>query len=368
MKTEPLQRIGATHVLFQGRKLSYFAGGDYHGYNADPRLKALARDTIDKFGLSASASRSTTGNHPLYGELEFELCRFMDVESATLCGQGYAANLIFAQALQQEFDHLLVDERCHVSLRDAARLIKLPVSMYRHYDMTHLEELLKTRQGRSLIVSDSVGGMLGDMAPLTELVELALQYDARALIDESHGLGVLGSAGRGGAEAAGIDSQLCNNGTVMRTSSLGKAIGAHGGVILGGDALAEQLQKVPMLFGTATPPLPYVAVAKEVLRGLGADPSPVRRLQERAYTVKKLVSDMGFAVEVNAMPVFALSFEPRQQALAREQLLAHDIYPAAINYPGLPDRGVFKFMLSSAHSESQIEALLKALAIVSAQL
>src|SRR5215467_9313129 len=120
---EPLQQVERTYVRFGGRKLSYFSGCDYFRLASHPEVIAALKEGVEKYGLNVAASRLTTGNHVLYGQLEKKLARFFDVESALLVSGGYVTNLIVAQALAGTFSHAIVDEKAHPSLWDASGLL-----------------------------------------------------------------------------------------------------------------------------------------------------------------------------------------------------------------------------------------------------
>src|SRR6185436_19832805 len=131
---EPLQQIDRTYVLHRGRRLSYFAGCDYFRLSSHPEVLRALRDGLDRFGLNVSASRKTTGNHALYGQLEHKLAEFFGVEAAVLVSNGYMTNLAVAQALAGEFTHALIDERSHGCLFDAAKLLDCSLLSFKHRD------------------------------------------------------------------------------------------------------------------------------------------------------------------------------------------------------------------------------------------
>src|SRR5262245_61297224 len=130
----PLQQVGRTRVVSHGRRLIYFAGCDYHRLSSHPAILTAVRKGLDRFGLNVAASRKTTGNHLLYGQIESALAGFFRAESATLTSNGYMANLCLAQALAGEVSHALIDERAHNSLQDALPHLRCPVHVFRHCD------------------------------------------------------------------------------------------------------------------------------------------------------------------------------------------------------------------------------------------
>src|SRR5262245_36652231 len=155
---EPLQQVDRTFVLRRGRKLSYFGGCDYFRLSSHPAVLAAMREGLEQFGLNVAASRKTTGNHPLYGKLEAVLAGFFGVNAAVLSSNGYLANLVVAQALTGEFTHVLIDERAHSSLIDAAALSGRPVLPFKHRDAADAHRVAGDagRHGKLLLLTDGL--------------------------------------------------------------------------------------------------------------------------------------------------------------------------------------------------------------------
>src|SRR5262245_40020575 len=146
---EPLQQVDRTFVLSRGRKLSYFGGCDYFRLSSHPAVRKAVQDGLKQFGLNVAASRLTTGNHELYEKLERQIADFFGAETAVLVSSGYVANVAAAQALAGNFSHLLIDERAHGSLLDAASFFDCPIVRFKHRDPVHLERTL-ARLGRTV--------------------------------------------------------------------------------------------------------------------------------------------------------------------------------------------------------------------------
>src|SRR5579871_5658551 len=192
-----LQQVDRTYVRFQNRKLIYFAGCDYFRLASHPEVLKAAAAGVKKFGLNVAASRLTTGNHQLYEELEASLAKFFGSETATLASNGYAPNLMVAQALAGKFSHALIDERAHGCLVDAAQLLDCPVIKFKHRSPDDVARIA-TRLGDAqlILLTDGVFSQDGGIAPLKEYLA-ALPRSATILVDDAHGAGVLGESGRG---------------------------------------------------------------------------------------------------------------------------------------------------------------------------
>ena len=359
MPAPVIELTGRTHVCFEGQELLYFAGGDYHGFSRDPTLWKIAADTVRRYGLGPSASRSTTGNHPLYLQLEERVAGFFGTEAAAVVSTGYLGNAILLGALADDFELLLADEKAHVSLLDAARQAGKPLLRYRHFDADHLAGVLR-REGqgrRPLILTDSVDGMMGDVAPLPDLLAVSMRDGGGVLLDEAHAFGVLGDSGRGSLEAWEVSAER-----VHRTGSFGKAFGAFGGLIPGSEDLIVAVRGQPAFRGATPIPLPLLAVADAVLERLARDPGAILDLKRRALAFKAALRETGCEIEVNQVPIISLAVNGEEQARrSRAVLLAHGIYPSHVHYPGLPPGGMFRFILRSSNTDEETARLLAAL-------
>jgi len=356
---EPLQQIDRTYVRFRGRKLSYFSGCDYFRLASHPRVLAALRRGLKRCGLSVSASRLTTGNHRLYAELEQELAGFMGAESALVVPSGYLSNLAAAQALAGTFSHALIDERAHPSLSDAAGMLECPVLRFAHRDPEDVGRAVHRcgPQARVILLTDGMFSHDGSVAPLAEYLR-ALPTDARMLVDDAHGAGVLGRTGKGSLEHAGV-SRL----RVVQTITLSKAFGVYGGAILGSTSIRRRaIERSRLLIGSTPLPLPLVSAALQSVQILRADRTLRRRMGENIAYVRSELGRRGRPVAENPGPIVALMPGKRRAAQAlNRSLLRSGIYPPYIRYPGGPDGGYFRFVISSEHTRAQLDRLVKGL-------
>ncbi len=353
-----LERAGRTHVLQHGRRLCYFGGCDYFRLASDPRVLQALRDGLRRFGLNVSASRMTTGNHRLYERLERALAAFFNAETATLAPNGWAPNAMVAQALAGRFSHVLMDQRAHASLVDAARLLDCPVIKFRHRDAADLAHLVR-RLGaiKPLVMTDGMFSHDGSVAPLKDYLTV-LPRDGRLLVDDAHGAGVLGATGRGTAQHAGVSTAR-----IIQTVTLSKAFGVYGGAVLGPGKLRAAILARSGLFTGSTPlPLPLACAALKSVAILRAGASLRRRLARNVSHLRAKLREAGIPVTETPGPVISLVPRTRLDAdqLGR-RLLAAGIHPPFIKYPGGPDRGYFRFAIASEHTTAQLNHLAQVL-------
>lgn len=359
--TEPplLQQIDRTYVVHQGRKYSYFSGCDYYRLSTNPKVSRALNSALDKFGLTVAASRLTTGNHVLYRLIEVRLANFFQAQTATVFSSGYVANLAVAQALAGGFDYALIDQRAHVSLMDAASWLRCPVIRFRHRDAADVASIVRRRgkASRCILLTDGMFSHDGSIAPLEHYLSV-LPRTAMILLDDAHAAGVLGGTGKGTPEHAGV-----SRARIIQTVTLGKAFGVYGGAVLSGASLRERILKNSHLFVGNTPmPLPLVAAAIQALNTFKNDRSLRRRLLENTRYVKSRLRQIGVPVLDSPSPIVSILPRDRRESMAlTRRLLAAKIYPPFIKYPGGPVRGHFRFVLSSEHTRTQLDALIDAL-------
>ncbi|MDB6109734.1 MAG: Aminotransferase class [Pedosphaera sp.] len=352
----PLQQIDRTYVRHRGRNLSYFAGCDYFRLSSHPKVLKAAEIGLKKYGLNVAASRMTTGNHELYPVLEDCLARFFGAQTATLASNGYVPNLMVAQALAGQYSHALVDERAHGCLMDAAQLLDCPILKFKHGDFNHLAQLLgRLGKVKPIVLTDGMFSHNGSIAPIREYLRL-LPPAGTLLLDDAHGAGVLGLRGRGTPEYAGVGTEQ-----IIQTITLSKGFGVYGGAVLGPRALREAILSKSRLFVGNTPlPLPLANAAITAVNLLRTDLTLRRRLARNTREFKRRLQAGGFAVLDNPSPIVpVIPRTARESELLKKRLLAAGIHPPFIRYPGAPENGYFRVVISSEHTPAQLEALLK---------
>lgn len=356
---EPLQQVDRVFVRWRGRRLLYFAGCDYHRLASHPRVLAAVRRGLKEFGLNVASSRKTTGNHALYERLERELARFFHAEQAVLVDNGYLTNLAVAQAFKGEFTHALIDSRAHGCLADAAVLLGARVVTFAHRDAAACAGQLRKlgAKARPIVLTDGMFAHDGSVAPLDRYLA-ALPAKGVLLVDDAHGAGVLGKAGQGTPSHFGL-----RDARIIQTITLSKAFGAFGGAILGQREVASAILARSRSFTGATPmPLPIAAAASESLRVFLSHPQFQSRLHANVLWVWKRLRAGGIGLPDQPGPVLPITpASPLEAKRLKRRLLAAGIFPPLIRYPGGPEGGYFRIVISSQHTRPQLAKLVAAL-------
>ncbi len=342
-----------------GKKVLNMCSNNYLGFANHPELKKKAIEAIEIYGVGPAAVRSIAGTMHLHNILEEKLAKFKKEEAALSFQGGFITNLAAIPAiLSSPEDVVFSDELNHASIIDGIRLSKAKKVIYKHLDMNHLEEQLKTHDGRrKLIVSDGVFSMDGDIAPLPELVELSEKYDALLMIDDAHGEGVLGSHGRGISDHFGLHGKVH-----IEVGTLSKAFGVVGGFVAGSRKLVEFLKQKarPFLFSSATTPADVAAViaAVDILEN---DDSLVKKLWDNAKYFKEKMKDLGFDTGKSQTPITPVMLG--EAKLAQEfsrRLFEEGIFAQAIGYPTVPKgKARIRVMISAAHSKEDLDFALE---------
>ncbi len=277
-------------VLLDGKPVLLLCSNNYLGLADHPRVREAAAAAAMRWGVGAGASRLVSGNMTVHRRLEERLAEFKGAPRCVLFGSGYLANAGIVSALAREGDVVFSDELNHASLVDGCRLAKARTFVYRHRDVEHLEWGLAEAQGRgSLIVTDGVFSMDGDVAPLTDIVELARRYDTRVMVDEAHATGTFGPEGRGTVAEAGLEDEVD-----LVVGTLGKALGAYGAYACCDQAMARYLVNSvrTLIYSTALPP-PVAAAAMAALELLEQQPRLVERVQRNAEVMRQALAGEG---------------------------------------------------------------------------
>ncbi|QIQ07241.1 8-amino-7-oxononanoate synthase [Streptomyces liangshanensis] len=269
------------------------ASNDYLGLARHPAVTAAAADAALRWGAGATGSRLVTGSTTLHAELEAELAGFCGFEAALVLSSGYAANLAALTALTAPGSLIVSDAGNHASIIDGCRLARAETLVVPHADPAAVRETLDAHPGRrALVVTDGVFSVDGDAAPLDELAEVCRTRGAALVVDDAHGLGVLGDGGRGAPAAAGI----AGAGGVVATVTLSKSLGSQGGAVLGPARVIEHLVNAArtFIFDTGLAPA-AVGGARESLRLLRREPGRAARAREVALTLYERLTGAGLS-------------------------------------------------------------------------
>ena len=288
----PLQQVDRTYVRFQGRKLSYFAGCDYFRLASHPKVLRAAEQGLKKFGLNVAASRLTTGHHAIYETLENAVAKFFQSPTAVLISSGYMTNIAVAQALAGNFSHVLIDEKAHPSLADAAMFFDCPVLKFKHRSADDLQAVLKrlSENVHPILLTDGMFLHDGSIAPLKAYRRL-LPKSSWMMVDDAHAAGTLGSTGKGSVELEGIARKQ-----LIQNITLSKAFGAYGGAILCDLSVREKIFSRSRMFVGNTPlPLPLANAGVSAVGVLKSN----RGLRQRLPMASPMMSWSGSSRELS---------------------------------------------------------------------
>lgn len=357
----PIDSGQATTLEQDGKTFLHFSSNNYLGLAGHPTLKSTAIRAIQDWGVGGGASRLISGNSRLYFELETRIAKFKNTESALVFPSGYAANIGSIGALVQKHDLIFADRLCHASLIDGARLSKATLRVYRHKDTEQLAKLLrqKKKKGQTLIITDGVFSMDGDIAPLAEILRLAEEFDALIYLDDAHAIGVLGPNGRGTCDYFGLSSPR-----IIQMGTLSKALGSLGGFIATDRVFIEYLinKARPFIYTTALPPA-LLATALAGFDLIENDPEIRNRLWRLTSHVRTQINQMGFNTCGSETPIIPILIGPKETALTFSQKLVEEgIYIPAIRPPTVPDgTSRLRISLMATHTDEQIQFLLNSL-------
>lgn len=351
----------AAVISVEGQEVLLFASNNYLGLANHPQIKEAAIKAIQKFGVGSGASRLISGNVTPHHVLEDELASFKETEAALTFSSGYATNIGVIPNLARADSLILADRLCHASLIDGCRLSRATLRVFHHNDVSHLKRLLaKTRSRTStLILTEGVFSMDGDVAPLPEIARLAEEYGATLLIDDAHGTGVMGATGRGTVEHFGLGSRH-----ILQMGTLSKALGSSGGFIAGPKDFVSYLVNTARSFiYTTAPPPAIAAAASAALAVIRQEPQRRAMLwRNRDFLHHGLVT-MGFQLTDTQSPILPIMVnDPELGVQMSQHLRAEGVWIPAVRPPTVP-KGTsrLRITVTADHSLEHLETALRAL-------
>ena len=348
-------------ITIEGRRFISMASNNYLGLANHPAIKRAAVEAIERWGVGAGAARLMSGTMTPHHQLEQDLAQFKQVEAALTFGTGYTTNLGLIPSLIDRDGFILADRFCHASLIEACRLAKARLRVFHHNDVEHLEKLLKKR-GRAcptLVVTEGVFSMDGDLAPLPDLLTLCRQHEATLVIDDAHGTGVMGKNGRGTAEHFGVNPQ-----DLIQMGTLSKAIGTSGGYVAGTASLKDYLINTSkaFIYTTAQPPA-IAAGASAAIRIIQHEPARLERLRTNRNALQAALTNLGFQLTDTQSPILPIIVKSPERALEMAQALYEaGVYVPAIRPPTVPKHSSrLRLTVSSEHTQEQLENVARSL-------
>jgi glycine C-acetyltransferase len=338
---------------------------NYLGLADHPAIIEAAEKAERDYGYGLASVRFICGTQTIHRELEQRIAEFFGTEDTILYGSCWNANEGLFQTIALEQDAIISDELNHASIIDGIRLAKSRKERYKNRDLGDLRRAFEaTRDARNrVVVTDGVFSMEGSLAPLPEIVELAKEFDAFLVVDDSHGTGVLGKTGRGTPEELGAFGRID-----AYTSTLGKALGgSHGGFTTGPKSLVEYLRQKsrPYLFSNTLPPA-VVMGSLAAFELLQKDTSFVTRLHENTAYFRRELTSRGVKVREGIHPIVPIIIGDTAKAISMSaELLERGVYVSGFGFPVVPQGAArLRCQISAAHTREHLDGAIKAIAEV----
>jgi glycine C-acetyltransferase len=351
----------AARVEMEGRgEVLILSSNNYLGLSAEPSVIEAGRRALDRYGAGTASVRFICGTFTIHRELEAALARFVGTESSLTYVSAWNANEGLTATVVEEGDAVISDALNHASIIDSMRLAKAitkcTTAVFKHSDMDDLRAKLESAKGarRRLVWTDGIFSMEGDIAKLPDILELAREYDAVVIVDDSHATGVLGEGGRGTAEHYGVLGQVD-----VITSTLGKALGgAAGGFTAGTAALTDYLtqRSRPQLFSNALPPT-VAASALAAVEFIEHHPERVATLHQNARYFRQAITEAGFKPLAGETPIVPIIVGETALAIQMsEMMLTEGVFVTGFGYPVVPQgHARIRCQLSAAHSRADLD-------------
>jgi 8-amino-7-oxononanoate synthase len=356
----PIQEAVGNRIKVGGRPMIMVGSNNYLGLAHHPLAKQAAQDAVDRYGVGTCGSRFLTGTLDLHEKLEERLAQFLKREAALTFSTGYQTNLGIISTIAGKGDHIVIDRMVHASIIDACRMSFATVHKYRHNDMKDLERLLASLdpQAGKLIVVDGVFSMEGDIADLPGIVPLARKHGARILVDDAHGIGVLGATGRGTPEHFGLESEID---LVMGTFS--KTFASIGGVVAGAKPVISYIKhhSRPLMFSAAATPA-SVASVLAILDMLETQPELRTRLWAVTERMRTGYRAMGYNTGPSQTPIIPVVIHNDEKCFMLWRLLREEgIFTTPVIYPAVsPGQSLIRTSYGAGHTDEELDAILAA--------
>ena len=350
-------------LVVDGRPMLSFSSNDYLGLAADERVARAFRQGLERWGSGSGAAHLVTGHSRAHHALEEELADFTGRERALLFSSGYLANLAVITSLCGRGDTVIQDRLDHASLIDGARLSGAALKRYAHNDMAAAEKRLAAANGEILLAVDGVFSMDGDLAELPALAALCREHEAWLMVDDAHGLGVLGEKGGGSLAHFGLDADQ----VPVLMGTLGKAFGTAGAFVAGSADLIETLiQKARSYIFTTALPAALAEATRASLKILREEDWRRAHLQDLVARFRRGAGELGFALPLSATPIQPLIAGEARTALDWSRALGEQgVLVTAIRPPTVPEGSArLRITFSAAHSEADVDELMRALEVL----
>ncbi len=353
----PLEQSEGTQVTVRGRSLIMIGSNNYLGLTAHPKVRQAAIDAVREFGTSCTGSRFLNGTLALHNELEERLARFVGKEKALVFSTGYQTNLGTLSALIGREDVIIGDKENHASLVDGSRLALGRLQRFRHNDIDDLERVLRACPDKAgkLVVVDGVFSMSGELAPLPEIVPLCEKYGARLMVDDAHGVGVIGG-GRGTVARFGVTDDVD---LIMGTFS--KSFASIGGFIAGEKTTIHWIKHLArsMIF-SASLPAGNAAAALAALDVMEKEPERVERVNAIAERMRQGYHDLGYNVGGSETPIVPIMIGDQLKAIKMwRALFEAGVYTNVAVPPAVPaGKALLRTSYMATHTDREMDQVV----------
>jgi 8-amino-7-oxononanoate synthase len=354
----PIEEVYGNKVKVDGKEMIMVGSNNYLGLLDHPLVKKAAKDAVDRYGVATCGSRFLNGTLDIHVELEEKLARFMKKEAALTFSTGFQTNQGIISTLIGKEDAVITDRMIHASIIDACRLSYGNVSKYKHNDMTDLERQLSSigKDANKMIVVDGVFSMEGDLANLPDIVQLAKKYNAKVMVDDAHGIGVMGENGRGTAEHFGVEDEID---IIMGTFS--KSFASLGGMVVANKKVISYIKHFArsLIFSASITPA-SVATVLATLDIIQNEPERRNRLWEITEKMKSGFQAMGYDTGPTESPIIPVYIRNDELAFMLWKLLRENgIFTNPIVYPAVPHgEALIRTSYSANHSDEDLDTVL----------
>lgn len=349
-----------------GQRVLMFGSNNYLGLTRHPRVVEAAREAVSRYGTSMTGSRLLNGTTVLHEELERRIAAFLNKEAALVFTTGYQTNLGIISSLVDRNAVAVVDKADHASIYDGTRMADGEMVRFRHNDPAHLATVLGRTKKAALVIVDGVYSMGGDIAPLPGITEACGAHGARLVVDDAHGLGVLGAGGRGTASHFGLEDRVD---LIMGTFS--KSLASIGGFVAGQRDVLDWIKHFarPMLFSASLPPA-STAAALTALSVLEDEPEMVTRLEALGNRWRMGLRELGFDVGGSETPIVPVNVGDEYTTIMFwKSLLAEGVYTNPSIYPAVNMKeAILRTSCMATHTEEMIDRALGKFELVGRQL
>jgi len=345
-------------ITFAGKEYLNFSSNDYLGLATHPSIIDKVKRSLDDYGYGSAASRLLSGGSILHKELEDKIAQFKNTEAALIFNSGYAANTGIIPVITDEQTALFSDELNHASIIDGCRMSKAEILIYKHKNISHLEELVRKHTAqRKMVITDTIFSMDGDISPLNDIYEICKKNNALLYIDDAHGTGVLGN-GKGALSYFNIHPEPW----IVQMGTFSKALGSFGAFVAGSSDVVEWILNTArsFIFSTALPSC-IIAASIAALEIIEKDSDLIKNLWENRKKVVNGIKDIGYDIMGSETPIIPIKTGTIENTLhVSRQLFEKGIFAPAIRPPTVKEPRI-RITVTATHSDENIERLIEAL-------